>query len=91
MQAQIEVNSTQITDLDSLNSTLQMDIQQIKEKNTLNQREQHAKFQEQLGDLNKSKDKEISFLQIEMKKLLEETEKVIKLTLFKKILNTLLK
>ncbi len=91
LQLQIESSNTQIVELERVNSQLQTEMQLAKEKHANMNRESHAKFQEQLADLNQSKEKEILFLQLEMKKLLDENEKVIKIKLIKKILNNLLK
>lgn len=80
LQAQLETSTQQISDLEAQNSVLQADIQQIKEKNASNQREQQTKFQEQLADVNQAKEKETSFLQVEMKKLEEENQKLAQQT-----------
>lgn len=91
LQSQIDQSSIEVKELEAANSTLQLDLQQLKEKNASQQREQHAEFGEQLAELAGAKEKEISFLQLEMKKLLEENEQVIKHKIIKKIMNTLLK
>jgi hypothetical protein len=91
LQIQIDTSLSQIAELEKVNAQLVTDMQQLKEKHTIMQRDTHTTFQEQLNDLNQSKEKEISFLQLEMKKLLDENEKVIKLKLIKRILNNLLK
>lgn len=76
LQTQLETSTQQISDLETQNSVLQADIQQIKEKNAANQLQQQSKFQEQLTDVNQAKEKETSFLQVEMKKLEEENQKL---------------
>jgi len=89
LQAQMEASSLEVEELRLVNGQLQVDIQGIKDKSAANQREQHAQMQEQLAELTGAKEKEISFLQAEMKKLLEENEKVIKRSVVKMILKTL--
>ncbi len=89
LQAQMEASSLEVEELRLANGQLQVDIQGIKDKSAANQREQHAQMQEQLAELTGAKEKEISFLQAEMKKLLEENEKVIKRSVVKMILKTL--
>ena len=75
LKSQIVTHSTHITQLEETNQALQNELQQTKEKSSLQIKEMNAKYQEQLDELNKSKEKEISFLQVEIKKLLEDNEK----------------
>ncbi len=89
LQAQMEASGVEVDELRIANGQLQADIQSVKDKNAANQREQHMQMQEQLAELTGAKEKEISFLQAEMKKLLEENEKVIKTSVVKMILKTL--
>ncbi len=76
LQEKIESSSSQILTLEEANASLKLEIQQTKEKSSQMQREANTKFEEQLLDLNQSKEKEFAFFQLEIKKLLEETEKV---------------
>ena len=91
LQGQLELSGAQLVEHEAAHTALQHDMQQLKEKSAFMQRDSHVKFQEQLAELTQAKEKEITFLQLEMKKLLDENEKVIKVKLIKRLLHNLIK
>ncbi len=72
LQIQLTENNTQISQLQEANQALIGEIQMIKEKNVQLQRESSSKLKEQIDEIIASKDKEISLIQNEMSKQVDD-------------------
>ena len=74
LQGTIHENQTQIGQLEEMNKSLQLEIQQTKERHSQMTRDAHVQFQERLDELAKSKEAEMSLVEEKMAKMAEEIE-----------------
>ena len=75
-ETQIGQHSAQIEQLEEANKSLQNEIQAIRERNSTSMQEANDKFNEQLVNLNETREKEVSAFRTEIKKVNEENENV---------------
>lgn len=76
LELQIVQNGTQIEQLEDVNKSLKMEIQQMNERNAQLVEETARKYEEQMGELAEIKEREINYFKTEILKLNEDNENV---------------